>query len=176
MARFDELVATVESYQALAEENYNRIRRLAEEVRSGLCDYLGASDGVCVHLVPPVGAFEPRPYGDQAFSVPPRGFRPLGPVTFGLAVRVSRNGDWLRLVLHCRKMGESFIVHIEEGAEYEFRLPIREEDAGPFNAHIYQHILGWFTENIERYREGTYGARGIGFDFSEPESINEFEV
>ncbi|MBY9066123.1 hypothetical protein K1X12_04385 [Hyphomonas sp. WL0036] len=176
MPRFDELVATVEIYQALAEENYNRIRRLAEEVRSGLCDYLGASDGICVHLVPPAGPFEPRAYGDQAFSIPPRGFRPLGPVSFGLAVRVSKGQDWLRLVLNCRKTGDSFIVQIEEGAEYEFQLPIREEDAGPFNAHIYQHILDWFTENIERYREGSYGSRAIGFDFSLPESTSRFDI
>lgn len=176
MSRFEELVTTVEVYQGLAEENYNRIRRLAEEVRSGLCDYLGASDGVCVYLVPPAGPFEPRAYGDQAFSIPPRGFRPLGPVSFGLAVRVTKEQDWLRLVLHCRKSGDSFVVQIEEGAEYEFRLPIREEDSGPFNTHIYQHILGWFTENIERYREGSYGTRGIGFDFSHPESEIGFEV
>ncbi|MFN3608190.1 MAG: hypothetical protein ACK4Y9_03915 [Hyphomonas sp.] len=176
MSRFDELVATVEVYQALAEENYNRIRRLAEEVRSGLCDYLGASDGVCVHLVPPVGPFEPRSYGDQAFSIPPRGFRPLGPVSFGLAVLVTKAQDWLRLALHCRKAGDSFIVSIEEGGEYEFRLPIREEDSEPFNAHILQHIQGWFRENIDRYREGSYGARAIGFDFSLPESEKAFDA
>ena len=51
MSRFDKLIETVEAYQALAAENYDRIRTLAEEVRSGFCDYLGASDGVCVHLV-----------------------------------------------------------------------------------------------------------------------------
>lgn len=175
MSRFDELVATVEIYQALAEENYNRIRRLAEEVRSGLCDYLGASDGICVHLVPPTGPFEPRSYGDQAFSIPPRGFRPLGPVSFGLAVRVTKAHDWLRLSMHCRKSGDSFVVSIEEGAEYEFQLPIREEDAAPFNAHIFGHIQGWFAENIERYREGSYGARAIGFDFSLPESKIGYE-
>lgn len=176
MSRFDELVATVEIYQNLAEENYNRIRRLAEEVRSGLCDYLGASDGICVHLVPPTGQFEPRSYGDQAFSIPPRGFRPLGPVSFGLAVRVTKTHDWLRLTMHCRKAGDSFVVFIEQGAEYEFQLPIREEDSGPFNSHIFEHIQGWFTENIERYREGSYGARAIGFDFSQPESKIAFDV
>ncbi|MFN7055390.1 hypothetical protein [Hyphomonas sp.] len=175
MSRFDDLVATVETYQALAEENYNRIRRLAEDVRLGLCHYLDAGDGNCVHLVPPGGPFEARSYGDQAFSIPPRGFRPLGPVSFGLAVRISRKSDWLRLTLHCRKTGDTFVVQIEEGSEYEFHLPILEADAGPFYDHLYDHILGWFTDNIERYQEGAYGARAIGFDFSRPESGKEIE-
>jgi hypothetical protein len=166
MSRFEELIKTVDVYQALAEENYSRIRRLAEDVRGGLCDYIGAPDGICVQLVPPVGEFEPRAYGDQAFSVPPRGFRPLGPVAFGLAFRVSRRADWLRLRVECRKTGDEFVVAIEDGAEYTFRLPIEEADSGPFYSHIYQHILGWFQENIDSYKEGAYGQRTIGFDFA----------
>lgn len=176
MSRFKDLLTVVETYQALASENYNRIRRLAEEVKAGLCAYLGAEDGVCVHLVPPDGPFEPRNYADHAFSIPPRGFRPLGPVSFGLAVRISAAQDWLRLVLHCRKTGDSFLVQIGDGPEYEFRLPIRPEDAGPFNAHIFDHIMDWFSQNIESYREGAYDSRSIGFDFShapdEPEGFN----
>jgi len=169
MSRFEELLKTVDTYQALADENYSRIRRLAEEVRGGLCDYIGAPDGVCVHLVPPAGPFEPRAYGDAAFSIPPRGFRPLGPVSFGLAFRISRKADWLRLTFECRKTGEAFVVGIEDGAEYSFRLPIGESDSDAFYAHIYTYILGWFAENIESYREGAYGARSIGFDhLSEP--------
>ncbi|MFN4226338.1 MAG: hypothetical protein ACK4HR_08460 [Hyphomonas sp.] len=166
MSRFEELIATVEAYQALVEENYSRIRRLAEEVRGGLCDYIGAPDGVCVYLVPPAGPFEPRAYGDLAFSIPPRGFRPLGPVAFGLAFRVSKQSDWLRLRFECRKAGDEFIVVIEDGAEYTFHLPIREGDSAPFYAHIYQYILGWFRENIESYQDGAYGTRAIGFDFA----------
>lgn len=175
MSRFDDLVAIVETYQALAEENYNRIRRLAEDVRTGLCNYLDAGDGNCVHLVPPGGAFEARPYGDQAFSIPPRGFRPLGPVSFGLAVRISRKSDWLRLTLHCRKTGDTFVVQIEEGSEYEFHLPIQVADSEPFYDHIYSHMMGWFQDNIDRYGEGAYGARAIGFDFSEPGSAKDTE-
>lgn len=166
MSRFDTLVATVETYQTLAAENYNRIRMLAEEVRSGLCDFLGAGDGVCVHLVPPVGSFEPRAYGDAAFSIAPRGFRPLVPIVFGLAVRVSRDADWLRLAVTCRKSGNSFVVEIEDGAIHEIRLPIRPEDTEPLYAHVYSHILDWFGDNIAGYEEGSYGARGIGFDLA----------
>ena len=88
MSHFDELIETVEQHQKLADENYKRIRTLAEELRDGLCAFMDARDGVCVHLVPPGGDFKPKEYGDRAFSIPPRGFRPLGPIAFGLAVRV----------------------------------------------------------------------------------------
>lgn len=167
MSRFDELVAVVDTYQALAKENYDRIRTLAEEVRQGLCGYLDAKDGVCVHLVPPTGPFEPKPYGDKAFSMPPRGFRPLGPIAFGLAVRVSRGTDWLRVSMECRKLGEVFMVRIEDGSEYEFRLPLKDADPEPFFEHIFTHVLRWFAENIERYQDGDYGTREIGFDFAD---------
>ena len=59
MSRFDELVTTVEAYQMRADENYQRIRRLAEDLKDGLCQFMGAKDGICVHLVPPVGPFKP---------------------------------------------------------------------------------------------------------------------
>ncbi len=167
MNRFDVLIAKVDEYQSLAAENYNRIRRLAEDMRAGLCDFLGARDGVCVQLVPPAGPFEPRAYGDQAFSVAPRGFRPLGPIAFGLAIRVSRSGaDWLRLAVECRKTGEDFVVQIEGGEAYTFRLPISAEDAQPFFEYVYDHVLRWFSEQVMSYRDGAYGARDIGFDFS----------
>lgn len=167
MSRFDELIDAVETYQDLAAENYKRIRGLAEELKDGLCNYLDAKDGVCVHLVPPAGAFEPKPYGDHAFSVPPRGFRPLGPVAFGVAVRVSRGTDWLRVTMECRKIGDSFVVQIEDGAEYEFDLPLTDAAQEPFYAHIYEHVFNWFAGRIERYKEGDYGTREIGFDFAD---------
>lgn len=167
MSRFDELIATVEAYQALAGENYDRIRSLAEEMRAGLCDYIGAADGICVHLVPPTGQFEPKPHGDQAFSQPPRGFRPLVPISFGLAVRVSKGEDWLRVSMECRKVGEAFIIEIEDGAEFEFSLPLRDQDLEPFQAHVFSHVINWFRENMERYEVGDYGTREIGFDFGD---------
>ena len=167
MSRFDQLIETVEDYQELAAENYNRIRTLAEELRIGFCDFLGAQDGVCVHLVPPAGQFQPKPYGDQAFSIPPRGFRPLGPVAFGMAVRVSRGTDWLRLTLECRKIGDVFIVVFEDGSEYQFSLPLKDADPEPFYQHIFSYIHNWFADRIERYKEGDYGTREIGFDFAD---------
>ncbi|MEL6387116.1 MAG: hypothetical protein AAFR00_07175 [Pseudomonadota bacterium] len=172
MGRFEELLATVESYQALAAENYNRIRGLAESLREGFCAYLGATDGVCVHLVPPAGPFEPKPYGDGAFSVPPRGFRPLGPVAFGFAVRVSQGTDWLRLTLECRKAGDTFTVEIQGGAEYEFALPLADDDPKPFYDALFAHIQSWFAQRIERYEQGDYGSRDIGFDFTDGETAD----
>ena len=70
MAKFDDLIATVETYQTLAAENYDRIRSLAESLRDGMCDFMAAETGVCVQLVPPAGPFKPKAYGDEAFSMP----------------------------------------------------------------------------------------------------------
>ena len=174
LAKFDDLLATVETYQALAKENYDRIRRLAEELRDGLCAYLGSSDGVCVHLVPPAGSFEPRSYGDQAFSVAPRGFRPLGPIRFGVAVRVTKGTDWLRLTVECSKSGETFRVVMEGGREYSFKLPLAEHDPEPLYEEIYDHIRGWFQTRIDDYKGGDIGTREIGFDFAD--SVEEGKV
>ena len=167
MSRFDELLATVEKYQTLAAENYARVRQLAEEVRAGLCDYIDASDGICVQLVPPQGEFKPQAYGDKAFSVPPRGFRPLGPVRFGIAVRVTKGTDWLRLNLECSKSGETFRVLMEGGREYTFQLPLAEHDPEPLYEEIFDHIRGWFQTRIDDYKDGDIGTREIGFDFAD---------
>jgi len=169
MGRFEELIATVEEHQRLVEENYARIRRLAEELREGLCDWLAASDGVCVRLVPPAGQFQPRAYGDEAFSVPPKGFRPLGPIAFGLAIRVSRGSDWMRLVLVARKTGDNFRLQIQGGEEHVFDLPLTDNQPEPLYNLIFDHAVGFFREGIDRYRDGAYSQREIGFDFSDDE-------
>ena len=166
MSRFEELLATVTRYQALASENYKRVRTLAEELRAGLCSYIGAMDGVCVRLVPPAGPFEPKDYGDQAFSIPPRGFRPLGPILFGLGVRVSTGTDWMRVTIECQKIGDDFIAHLVGGHDYQLALPLKDNDPDPFYDHIYNHVLDWFQGQIDQYEAGDYGGREIGFDFS----------
>lgn len=173
MSRLDKLVEIVETYQTLAAENYDRIRGVAEQIRGGLCDYIGMGEMTCVYLVPPAGPFEPRAYGDAAFSMPIRGFRPIAPVSFGLAVRLTRANDWLRVTLECRKLGETFIVHIEEGMEYEFKLPLSFETQLPFYEYIYSHIVNWFSDQIESYKNGEYGSRSIGFDFADDTSQHE---
>lgn len=166
LSKFEDLISTVSHYQALAAENYTRVRGLAEELRAGLCAHIGSIDGVCVRLVPPMGAFEPKDYGDQAFSMPPKGFRPLGAIQFGLAVRVSTGTDWMRVTMECQKIGDEFIARIVGGDDYRLSLPLKDNDPEPFYDHIYEHVLDWFKAQIERYEAGDYGNREIGFDFS----------
>ena len=167
MSMHQDLLETVEKYQALAAENYDRIRRLAEEIDGGMCDYMRSQTGQCVHLVPPMGQFEPKAYGDQAFSMPSRGFRPLGPVAFGLAIRVTPGTDWLRVTFECRKEGEDFIVQIAGGEEYRTQVPLADHDPEPLFKLIYQHVYDWFGDRIDRYEEGDFGTREIGFDFAD---------
>lgn len=169
MSRFDELTTTVAEYQALAAENYSRVRTLAEELRAGLCAYIGSEGSICVQLVPPAGAFEAKDYGDQAFSVPPEGFRPLGAILFGLAIRVSTGTDWMRVTIECQKIGEEFIARIVGGEEYRLSVPLKDHDPEPFYEHIYTHVLDWFKKQIEHYQAGDYGRREIGFDISRSE-------
>ncbi|WP_084420849.1 hypothetical protein [Henriciella litoralis] len=166
MSRFDELKAIAKTYQDLAAENYARVRQLAEEVRAGLCDYLDASDGVCVRLVPPAGQFEPKDYGPKAFSIPPQGFRPLGPIAFGLAVRVSGGTDWMRVITQCQKIGDRFVLDIQGGDSFTLSLPLTKDDSSQLFEYVYQHLMGWFQTQIDRYETGEYGTREIGFEFS----------
>ena len=166
MARFDDLVATVETYQKLAGENYDRIRRLAEDLKDGMCGFMGTKSGVCVLLVPPAGPFKPKDHTADAFSMPPRGFRQLGPVAFGLAFRVSEGTDWLRVTLQCHKLGEDFVVNILDGDKYTMTLPLADNDTIPFYQHIYDHVHDWFADRIEQYKVGDL-ANEIGFDFAD---------
>lgn len=166
MARFDDLLATVDVYQKLAGENYDRIRGLAEDLKDGMCGFMGTKTGVCVHLVPPAGPFKPKAHTDEAFSLPPRGFRALGPVAFGLAFRVSEGTDWLRVTFQCQKLGDEFTVNIIDGQKYTFVLPLAENDTEPFYQHVYDHLQNWFESRIEQYKNGDY-AGDIGFDFAE---------
>lgn len=166
MTRFERLVELSEKYQQLAAENYARVRQLAEEVRGGLCDYIDAKDGVCVRLVPPHGEFEPKDYGDQAFSMPPKGFRPLGPIAFGLAVRVTKGTDWIRVTAQCQKLGEHFILDIQGGESFKLSLPLSENDSNELFEYVYSHVLNWFRAQMDQYEKGEYGTREIGFDFA----------
>jgi hypothetical protein len=165
-SRYEALTALTARYRELASENYDRVRGVAEAIRSGFCGYLGSDNPPCVLLVPPVGPFEPRAYGDFAFSVPPSGFQPLGPIAFGLAVRVSRQNDWTRLVLECAKEADHFTITIFGGGQSSVRLSVNERNPAEFFAALYAHVLGFFDRAIDDYQHGRYGQRDIGFDFA----------
>jgi hypothetical protein len=164
MSRADELARIVTRYRVLAAENYVRIRTLAEAIRDGFCTYLGADGPPCVLLAPPSGPFEPRDYGDAAFTAPPSGFQPLTPIAFGLIVRITPQGDWLRVVMRCAKEGETFRVSIAEGVDYAFRLPLQEGPPHEFLDALYAHVRDYFAGAIENYEQGEYGDHAIGFD------------
>lgn len=166
-SKFDALLERAAEYQELAKEHYDRVRRIADGIQSGFCKYLASSDGVCVHLVPPQGAFQPKEYGDAAFSMPPRGFRHIGPIAFGLAVRVTRRTDWLRMTLICSKKGDSFEVSIVDGGSHKFDLPFTDDDHQDFYEKLYDHITSWLDDKIKLYQDGDYSSRSIGFDFSD---------
>lgn len=166
--RFDRLLERAAEYQTLAKENYDRVRQIAEGIQAGFCTYLQSSDGVCVRLVPPVGPFQPHEYGDQAFSMPPRGFRHIAPIAFGLAVRVTHGTDWLRMMVTCIKKGDDIRVAISDGPVSQFALPFNDEDHQEFYEILYQHVLNWLDDRIDLYNEGEYGGTGsIGFDLSD---------
>ena len=162
--RLEALTAAAGRYGALALENYAQIRNLAEAVSTGFCRYLGG-EKVCVHLVPPTGAWAPQPYRSGAFSVSGQGFLPLEPISFGLAVKVSATGDWLRFVLTASKSGPDFDIAIAGGKGFAFHLPIDQDQLEDFFAHLHGHLLSWFEERADRYEHGEYGGRDIGFDF-----------
>lgn len=162
--RWDLLAETVARYRALAGENYQRIRDLAQSIQSGFCSYLGSEPAPCAVLVPPAGPFTPTPHGDRAFSVPPEGFQILGPVSFGLAVRVTETGDWLRVPLTCAKEGRTFTVHIRDGRSYDFSLPVTPPQLMEFFDMLYEHIENWFASAVSDYEHGAYGVREMGFE------------
>ncbi len=164
MSRADDLAKTVTRYRMLAAENYVRVRTLAEAIRDGFCTYLGAAGPPCVLLAPPVGPFEPQDYGDKAFSAPPSGFQPLTPIVFGLIVRVTSQGDWLRVVMRCAKEGETFKLSIAEGLDYTFKLPLEQGAPQDFLDALYAHVRDFFQRAIDSYEQGEYGEHDIGFD------------
>lgn len=144
-------------------DNYAQIRSIAEQIQAGLCGYLD-HERKCVFLVPPQGLFLEQNYGSAAFSVSGKGFLPLEPISFGLGIRVSETGDFLRVVLQCRKEGARIDVQVEHNKTYELDLPLKEKELNVVLEGLFQHTLHWFTDRTERYDHGNYGTSDIGFD------------
>lgn len=166
---FETLADAAERYGEFSLENYARIRSLAERISAGFCGYLGGSSPHrCCYLVPPEGSWAPADFRSGAFSVSGMRFLPLGPIQFGLAVRVSRTGDWMRLVLSAAKNGEAMDVHVAQGETYTFSMPLDDAEMTAFFAHLHSHLVDFFEDQSRHYEHGEYGGGGgIGFDFME---------
>lgn len=162
-SRLSEISKVAKLYGERSFDNYAQIRSVAEQIRDGLCIWL--DDGLqCVFLVPAQGEFGAQNYRSAAFSVSGKGFLPLEPISFGLAVNISGEGDYMRLVLTCRKEGEKMFVHIEDGDETEFTLPLDTDQLANFYGKIHKHLLDWFNDRVDHYDNGRYGNADIGFD------------
>jgi len=162
-SRLDKLAKAAEVYGERSFDNYAQIRSVAEQIKTSLCAYLDHSQE-CVYLVPPQGQFQAQNYRSMAFSVAGQGFLPLEPISFGLAVNISGSGDYMRIVVTCRKEGDKMFVMIENAHTFEVGLPISEASLNQINDSLYQHLNHWFTDRVRQYDEGEYGTGDIGFD------------
>ncbi len=145
-------------------DNYAQIRSLAETLRDLLCVWLHPGDDPCVFLVPPEGPFQAQNYQSGAFSVSGQGYLPLKPISFGLAVRISEDKDYMRLKLHCQKAGQLMKISIGEESPISVDLPLDESQMTSLFELIYDHILSFFRDSVAQYDEGDYGTSAIGFD------------
>lgn len=162
-SRLEKLAKAAEIYGERSFDNYAQIRSVAEQIRNSLCAYLDDGEE-CVFLVPPQGPFMAQNYRSSAFSVSGKGFLPLEPISFGLAVNISGKGDYMRLVVTCRKEGDTMFVQVEDAHTYEAYLPLSKETLSHINESLYQHLHHWFTDRVRNYDEGQYGSTDIGFD------------
>jgi len=162
-SRISKIAKAAEIYGQRSFDNYAQIRSFAENLRDNLCKWL-SPDHQCVYLVPPEGPFGAENYRSAAYSVSGQGYLPLKPISFGLAVRISSEQDFMRLVISCRKEGDTMFVSIEGGRDSRIPLPVEKEDLIPLFEQIYQHILEFFTLSVDEYDNGNYGGSDIGFD------------
>ena len=166
--RLRALFDVAQEYGERSFENYARIRGLAETLRDEFCAWLSEEPG-CVFLVPPEGRFSAKNYQSAAFSVAGKGYLPLKPISFGLAVRVSEDKDFMRLKMTCRKEADIMFVRMERGPEIKVHqpdddTPLDTDDMEPLFQAIYQHLLDFFQNRIDDYDNGRYGTQEIGFD------------
>jgi len=159
-SHLDEIAAAAKIYGARSFDNYVQIRSVAESIRDGLCAWLD-NQKQCVFLVPPQG---PQNYRSAAYSVSGKGFLPLEPISFGLAINISGDGDYMRLIMTCRKEGDKMFIHIDDGREVSLTLPLQDNELTHFYENIRQHLLHWFEGRVDQYDNGSYGSNDIGFD------------
>jgi hypothetical protein len=161
--RLQTLFDVAQAYGTRSFDNYARIRSLAETLRDEFCAWLSREPG-CVYLIPPEGRFSAKNYQSAAFSVAGKGYLPLKPISFGLAVRVSEDMDFIRLKMTCRKEGDSMFVQIEDGIEIRVDQPVTEDSLTPLFHATYTHLIEFFQDRIDEYDNGRYGTQDIGFD------------
>ena len=162
-SRLEQIFSVAQAYGERSFDNYANIRSLAETLRDEFCAWLSETTQ-CVYLVPPEGRFSAKDYQSAAFSVAGQGYLPLKPISFGLAVRVSEDKDFMRLKLTCRKEGSAMFVRIEKGAEIRLDHPIEDGALSPLFRALYEHISDFFQHSIDDYDNGHYGTQEIGFD------------
>lgn len=163
-SRHQLLKDTAAAYGAASLENYARVRSLAERIAEGLCAWLEPDNPPCVYLAPPRGDFSPGDYGSAAFSVSGRGFLPLEPISFGLVLKVSETGDWLRIVVSCMQEGGQMVCRIKDGETFAFAQPVTDTALRDFFGHLYRFAFDWFQERVDLYESGAYGASTMGFE------------
>lgn len=168
-SKLSEIVKAAEIYGERSFDNYAQIRSIAAQIRDGFCAWLD-NKKQCVFLVPPQGPFQAQNYSSAAFSVAGKGFLPLEPISFGLAVQISGDDDYMRLVLTCRKEGDRMHVQVENTAPYELHLPTQPEALTGLFESLHGHLLHWFTDRVKQYDHGDYGSTDIGFDIQRVES------
>jgi len=161
--RLQALTKAADIYGQRSFDNYAQARSIAETIRDGLCAWLD-NEQQCVFLVPPQGPFKSENYGSAAFSVAGKGFLPLEPISFGLAVKISADDDFMRLVLTARKEGERMFLSLDNGKMLSLDLPAAEAGLNAIYETLYEHLLHWFTDRVENYDHGDYGSTDIGFD------------
>lgn len=161
--RIDNIAKAAEVYGQRSFDNYAQIRSFAENLRNELCAWLSPNHQ-CVYLVPPEGAFGAENYRSAAYSVSGQGYLPLKPISFGLAVRISDEQDFMRLKIECRKEGGAMFASIEGTRHMRIPLPVEKAGLLPLFEEIYAHILEFFTLSVDEYDNGNYGGSDIGFD------------
>ena len=161
--RLDHIAAAADIYGQRSFDNYAQVRSVAETIRDELCAWLSPKDQ-CVFLVPPEGAFGAQNYRSAAYDVSGKGYLPLQPISFGLAVRISHEKDFMRLKLRCRKEGHAMFISVENGRDIRIELPVEKDSLIPLFEAIYAHIIDFFTKSVEEYDHGNYGQSEIGFD------------
>lgn len=163
-SRLSKIWAAAETYGTRSFDNYAQIRSVAETLRDLLCAWLHPGEKPCVFLVPPEGPFQAQNYQSGAFSVSGTGYLPLKPISFGLAIRISENKDYMRLLVHCQKAGDLMKISIAEESPIALSLPLDEAQMEPLFELINGHILAFFQTSVAQYDEGDYGTSSIGFD------------